>query len=62
MDTVNLKFRITKRQRDALHREAKRRGKTASALIREQIAAVTGVDDPLAQKAYPGTGKRAKKT
>ena len=59
-DTVNLKLRITKRQRDALHREAKRRGMTASALLRDQVRSLTGVEDPLL-KRVPGGKDRPRK-
>jgi hypothetical protein len=53
MDKVNLKIRVAPVQRRALKKEAQKRGITASQLLREQIAAVTGVADPLSKGRKP---------
>jgi hypothetical protein len=60
MKKVNLKVRVAAAQRNALNREAKRRGVTASQLMREQIATLTGEPDPYA-KGRRRNGTRAKR-
>jgi hypothetical protein len=49
-DRVQLKVRIARSQRDRLSEVAAERGVTAGALVREQIAALTGEADPLLVK------------
>ena len=45
VDFVNLKLRVSPRQRERLHEVAAERGMTLAELMRIQIQAVTGVKD-----------------
>jgi hypothetical protein len=57
-DRVQLKVRLTRRQRDRLAKVAAQRGVTTGALVRDQIRVLTGEADPMLPKAPRGRGKR----
>ena len=59
-DRVQLKVRLTRRQRDRLAKVAAKRGVTTGALVRDQIRVLTGEADPVLVKAPKGKGKRRK--
>jgi hypothetical protein len=59
--TSKMPIRFHRTQRDALEKVAERQGTTATALVRDFVAGLTGVPDPLPRTGRQGASRLYKR-